>query len=226
MEFVRKVIVWIFSIFVVLGISPRTVPATVKLEEIDPENAVVSVGDFTLGYSNGSFSLAFSDVTVFSDATSEFIAEDRLISSAKYDSFSIETNDVSDARGNGKAVTVTLTDETLPTLKQHFTFYDGERYMLTQLEIIGRNGEAASNYIAPVVVKDKKLQNGNPRWTNFLEVPFDNDNWATFETKYLFESGLSHEVGAFFTPDNEDGFIIGSVTEMIFCSLLVELRKK
>ena len=129
MEFVRKIIAWIFSVFVLLGISPKTVPSIIELETINPEKAIISDENFTLAYSNGSFSLAFDGVTVFSDATSEFKTADSLISSQEYDSFRIETEEISDTRGNGKKVTVTLTDELLPTAKQVFTFYDGESYM-------------------------------------------------------------------------------------------------
>ena len=134
------------------------------------------------------------------------------MSSLDYSASSIQKEAVSDERGTGTKLTATLTGENLPVLKQIFTFYDNVKYFFVSAEISAQNGETATNYIAPLVVKDKKLQNGNPKWTNFLEVPFDNDSWAKFETTNLCQSGLSHEVGAFFTPDAEDGLVIGSVT--------------
>ena len=212
MEFARKIIVWLFSVIIALGIAPKSIPSQVKLDSIDESSAIVSDTHFKFIYSNGSFSLAFNGVTMFSAATSEFRLGGKTLSSTEYENFETEVSESIDERGNAVTVTATLTADGLPTAKQHFTFYDGESYMLTYLEIFGEEGEVSSNYIAPVVIKNGMLQNGNPRWTNFLEVPFDNDAWSEFETKYLFESGLSHEVGAFFTPDNKDGFIIGSVT--------------
>ena len=47
----------------------------------------------------------------------------------------------------------------------------------------------------------------------------------TFKTKNLCQSGLSHEVGAFFTPDAKDGLIIGSLTHDTWKSA-VEYKNK
>lgn len=76
-----------------------------------------------------------------------------------------------------------------------------------------------------MVIKNGNIQNGNPKWTHFFEVPFDNDAWVTFETKNLCQSGLAHEVEAFFTPDAKDGLIIGSLTHDTWKSA-VEYKNK
>lgn len=180
---------------------------------------------FDFKYDKGKFSLALDGVTMFTDAVTEYKIDEEKVSSASYSNFSTETQQVSDTRGKGIKLVATLTADSLPTMKQHFTFYDSMKYFLVSTELIAENGEVASNYIAPMVVKDGKIQNGKPRWTNFLKVPFDNDNWASFETSSLLESALSHEVGAFFTPDNKDGLIIGSVTHDTWKSA-VEYKNK
>lgn len=212
MKFLSKILSLLFTFCTLLGIIPNSIPKKVVLEELRGQDMLLSNEHFGFDYENGRFSLVFNGVTVFCDAVSEYKLSDKTVSSDEYESFSTETAPVNDARGAGTEITATLRSDTFPTMKQHFTFYDKENYFLISAELLAAEDEVATNYIAPLVVKEGKLQNGAPRWTNFLEVPFDNDNWAKFQTKNLCESGLSHEVGAFFTPDEKDGLIIGSVT--------------
>lgn len=212
MEIISKLLAILFSIITALGIMPNTVPRPVTLDNIDKEKIVAQTELFGLSYAEGRFSLSFNGNTMFADAVSEFKAGNEIISSADYDSFSLEKEGVTDSRGSGTKLTVTLEADAIPTMKQYFTFYENESYFLMNVELLAAQGEVASNYIAPMVVRDGKIQNISPRWTNFLKVPFDNDSWVTFETANLMESALSHEVGAFFTPDKGNGFVIGSVT--------------
>ncbi len=208
---ITKILAWFFSIITVIGSITNVVPSKVELRKLEKENIVSSTELFDFEYTNGKFSVSFNGVTMFADAVSEYKLGDRTISSVDYNNFTVETQSISDTRGVGEKVTATATADNLPVMKQHFTFYNNQKYFLVRTELAALEGEVASNYIAPIVVRNSKVQNGNPKWTNFLEVPFDNDGWATFETTTLFEDGLSHEVGAFFTPDSGNGFIIGSV---------------
>ena len=224
MDFLSKILAILFTALTFLGIMPSSVPKTVTLESISTP-VTASTEHFDFSYADGKFSLALDGKTIFLDAVSEYKLENKTVSSASYDSAALECESVSDIRGEGTVVTATLTDSTLPTMKQIFTFYDSERYFFVSAELIAKEGEIASNYIAPIVVRHGKIQNGNPRYTNFLEVPFDNDGWVTFETSNLMESALSHEVGAFFTPDNKDGLIIGSVNHDTWKSA-VEYKNK
>ena len=212
MDALSKILAFLFSIITALGVIPDGIPAAVTLSDISEDRIILSTECYDFSYSGGRFALAFKGSTMFSDAVSEYKLGDKTVSSTQYDAVTLEKNAISDARGNGTIITATLTDKEYPTMKQHFTFYNGTEYFLTSVELIASEGEVASNYIAPIVIRNGKIQNANPRFTNFLEVPFDNDGWAEFEVSSVMESALSHEVGAFFTPDNEDGLIIGSVT--------------
>lgn len=212
MNFTAKFLAFVFSILTALGIMPKTIPFSVVLGEISGQEAVISTDKYTLYYDEGSFSLAMDGRTMFSDAVSEYKKDGKLFSSLDYADVTLETEAVSDARGEGTRVTATLTDKELPAMKQTFTFYNNTDYFLIGTELIASSGEVATNYIAPMVVREGKFQNANPRFTNFLEVPFDNDGWVEFTTPTVMESGLGHEVGAFFTPDKGDGLIIGSVS--------------
>ena len=212
MDALSKILAFLFSIITALGVIPRGIPAAVTLPKIEGDDVIVSTSCYDLSYDKGRFSLMFDGETMFSDAVSEYKIGDETVSSVNYQTFSVDTQAVTDERGSGKNVTVTLASDTLPTMKQHFTFYDENKYFLVTAELIAKDGEVASNYIAPIVVRGGKIQNSNPRYTNFLKVPFDNDAWAEFEAVSVMESALSHEVGAFFTPDDKAGLVIGSVT--------------
>ena len=212
MDALSKILAFLFSIITALGVIPRGIPAAVTLPKIEGDDVIVSTSCYDLSYDKGRFSLMFDGETMFSDAVSEYKIGDETVSSVNYQTFSVGTQAVTDERGSGKNVTVTLASDTLPTMKQHFTFYDENKYFLVTAELIAKDGEVASNYIAPIVVRGGKIQNSNPRYTNFLKVPFDNDAWAEFEAVSVMESALSHEVGAFFTPDDKAGLVIGSVT--------------
>ena len=226
MDALSKILAFLFSLITALGVIPKGIPAAVTLPKIGSEDVIVSTYCYDFSYDSGKFSLSFNGNTMFSDAVSEVKLSGKTVSSAQYDNVTIETQAVSDTRGSGTAITATLTSAELPTMKQHFTFYDSTKYFLVKTELVADEGEVASNYIAPIVIRHGNIQNANPRFTNFLKVPFDNDAWAEFEAVSVMESALSHEVGAFFTPDNEDGLIIGSVTHDTWKSAVEYKSKK
>ena len=199
------------------------VPFRVELDKIE-SNIIYENGRFTFSFHEGRFSLGMNGVAVFKDATTEYLFQDETVSSDIYTSYNIVTEPVNDGRGHGTLISIVSTSDSLPDLKQSFTFYDDSAYFTVMAELVS-DSVVATNYIAPIVIKDKNIQNANPRWTHFLEVPFDNDGWVTFETRNLCQDGLSHEVGAFFTPDSGSGFIIGSLTHDIWKSA-VEYESK
>lgn len=225
MDFITKILALLFTALTAIGIVPKNIPATVTLRELDKQEIVATVGDYDFSCEIGRFSVAYKGTTMFLDAVSEYKLGDKIISSTDYQDFWVHQRPVSDERGSGMEIQVEMISPELPIMRQIFTFYWDARYFLVNIRLGGEDGEVSTNYIAPIVVRGGNIQNGNPRYTNFLEVPFDNDNWATFETKTLMESGLSHEVGAFFTPDNKDGLIIGSVTHDTWKSA-VEYKNK
>lgn len=208
----------------IIGVLWLSGPAKVTLDKINEEEIMYKDKHFGFAYDKGSYTLSMDGVTMFADAVCEYKINDKAISSLDYNDFELSSEAVEDSRGTGTKITATLTAENLPQLKQFFTFYEDNNYFLVSAEISSENG-VASNYIAPIVIKNGNLQNGQPQWTNFLEVPFDNDAWVTFETSSLYEDGLAHEVGAFFTPDSDDGLIIGSVTHDTWKSA-VEYKSK
>ncbi len=207
--FINKILACLFSVLSAVNILPYSMLPQVKLEGLS--ETTLSTENFDFKYDKGRFCIAFDGVTMFCDAYSEAKTEKYTVFSYEYDSFELSETAVSDERGNGKEIEVLLTKDGLISMKQHFTFYDSTEYFLTYTELLDEN-EVASNYIAPIVIEEGNVQNGNPLYTNFLEVPFDNDAWVEFEISNLYESGIGHEVGAFFNPETDKGFVLGSVT--------------
>ncbi len=207
-----KILSAIFSaIFLIITIFGGTPYMMIPSNTLDKLENAVSCGNFDFQYNEGKFSVAYDGVTMFSNAHSEYKIDDKSYFSYDYDSFTVAECSVNDNRGTGTEYVVTLLNSSLPTMKQHFTFYNDTDYFLIKTELVAKDGKVSSNYIAPMVVTGSGVQNGNPLWTNFLQVPFDNDGWVEFTTTNLFENGIGHEVGAFFNPESGNGFIIGSV---------------
>ena len=212
MNILTKAVCIMLSLFYTISTPVNlTYPKRVELHKL--EETVYSDDNFALSVKDGKFSVSYDGVTMFEDAVSKAKIENKTISSADYDSYDVSSQKITDNRGSGTLVKAECKKPGLPTMEISFCFYDKEEYFLISEKLISTDeNEVSTNYIAPVCINDSKVQNGKPKWTNFLEVPFDNDSWAEFETTNLYQSGIGHEVGAFFTPDTKDGFVIGSVT--------------
>ena len=215
----------IFTIFTAVGTFHNDIPPKVSLDKMDTNNIIYSNDNFDFSYDKGKFSLSLNGVTMFADAVSQYKIENTLYSSDDYEVFSLNQEEITDERGSGHRITATAIKSGLFEMNQIFNFYQDEKYFTVSLSLSSDGDIVASNYIAPIVILGGKIQNGQPEYTHFLEVPFDNDSWATFETKNLCQSGLSHEIGAFFTPDAKDGLIIGSLTHDTWKSA-VEYKNK
>ncbi len=211
MQISAKILSLIMSAVTFFYSLPQIFTLNVNLSELSESEVVISTDFFDFAYKNGEFSVAFNSFTMLEGAVSEYKLENKTVSSVDYEKCEFAVTDISDSRGEGKKLTAILKSQNLPDMYQNFAFYKNTRYFLLSTHLTATQGEVASNYISPMTVRGGKVQNGNPKWTNFLEVPFDNDGWVEFETVSLSQDGLAHEVGAFFTPDNKDGFIIGSV---------------
>ncbi len=215
MNFISGVISFFLSaVFFVssfLGVTPKNIPKNIELEKLNYEEKI-TVGNFDFYYDADGFSVAYKGTTMLEEASACYTVDGITVYSDDYDNYDISQLDVSDVRGNGKKITVRLTDEEYHTLIQYFVFYSDTDYFLTSAEIESTDGIISTNYIAPVVITDGKIQNGSPEWNYFLQVPFSNDDYSEYEPVSILRNGESYEVGAFFTPDEGAGFVIGSVT--------------
>ena len=106
-------------------------------------------------------------------------------------------------------VVVTSTGNGLPTMQQVFNLSGGHRF-LTRVMVLGQN--LSTNWIAPVVVSvTGGVDIGSTDDPRVLQVPFDNDNWVTYNANGLNSSGTSYEAAAFYDNVSRNGLVVGSV---------------
>lgn len=212
---VQKCIALLMTLLMNLGAAVSAVIQPISLPTLAQSASTYTVGNLTvqLDLGDGSYTVAHKGITIFRKAYAAVML-DSLLSSSDYEAHSVNTAPLHDAAGNGLKITVLHTGPALPNLRQDFLLYEGRDYLLTQATLCAEEGGTVkTNYISPLSISQKgNVQAAAPRWSRFLEVPFDNDAWVTFETKSLFQKGQSHEAAAFFEPDDGAGLILGSVT--------------
>ena len=176
----------------------------------------VAVGAYSLAYNTdaGTFSVAKNGVTLFTDAYCSYDRDGQEITSKAYRHISVQKQETPD----GAVVTVRMQQDGLWDLSQRFTFCRAADFFTTQVTLESPDASVATNRIAPLVIRDGKLQNSTYRWNQLLEVPFDNDGWVEFQVKSRGQSSVSYEVGALFTPDAGSGLILGSLEHDIWKS--------
>lgn len=211
----KKILFTILSIMLALFIISGgffllySVHRNIALPELKEEQNMYSAGNYTLYFNtdNGTFSIAKSGTTIFKDAFSKYIRNGAEITSKEYTKFDIQSVNTED----GYEVKVFMQQDNLWDMQQSFEFTNGSDYFLTSVTLYSDNQPVETNYIAPLVITDANLQNSTYRWEKSLEVPFDNDGWVRFKVKNIWQESMSYEAGALFTPDDESGFILGSV---------------
>ncbi len=132
------------------------------------------------------------------------------IDSRNYPEVSLKKKNIKDGYGKGKKYTYTYSGLT-PTIEQNIYVYPGLDFFLVDATLTGDSNAASS--ISPIVSSTATLlplpQDGN----RIYDMPFANDNWATFHS-YEMKPGnpvTSCEATVIFNADNREGLIIGSV---------------
>ena len=191
-----------------LSFLAAVLPGRVYLRPLEQTGDGIRTGAYTFYYHTdaGAFSLSENGVTVFTDAVCTYDRNGKTVSSADYTDFSVRLSPTEE----GNEIAVEMRGDGLWDLTQYFTFYANRDWFTTRVSLSSPQG-AATNRIAPLVITDKKLQNYKYKWTNVLEVPFDNDGWTEFKVKGLGEPTVSYEVGTLFTPDEGGGLVLGSL---------------
>ena len=107
-------------------------------------------------------------------------------------------------------VVVTSQGGGLPMMKQYFTLDQNDSF-LTSVAMVGSG--LSANWMGPVVVSttggvDIGITNDN----RALFVPFDNDDFVTYNAMSINSSSTSYEVSAFYDNTTRNGLVVGSVT--------------
>ena len=119
------------------------------------------------------------------------------------------TNRIYTVIGSNQVV-VTAQGTGLPVMKQYFTFDQNDSF-LTSVTVVGSN--LSANWMGPVVVSTTGGVNiGITNDNRALFVPFDNDDFVTYNAMPINSSSTSYEVSAFYDNTSRNGLVVGSVT--------------
>jgi hypothetical protein len=177
--------------------------------EANAEDLALLSGKVAYDTSSGTFSVYQEGVEIIKQAYSVVEVDGVAIKSLDYGSRQITFQEVNDAFGSGKKMTVHLQGNGLPDMQQVFYNYAGTNYFL--MEVIVEGEGLKSNYLAPLKTSQVYIaEEGNNR---FISVPFDNDTFIRYKSQSVDESTtmVSSEVTAFYEDNSRLGLVVGSV---------------
>ncbi len=149
-----------------------------------------------------------------------FDADDNELQSDKYSSVTKKEEDVNDAFGQGRRFTWTFTKDGNPALEQIVTVYPSLPYALFEGAVEANSGTTSSRQINPIVVTTTNTLPLPTSENRVYNMPFANDNWATFST-VRWSTGqpvTSCEATALFNVASREGIVIGSVDHSVWKS--------
>jgi alpha-galactosidase len=114
----------------------------------------------------------------------------------------------------GTEAIVTNTGNGLPPLEQSFVLDGGNKFLAT-MSVTGATGGPllSTRWISPVVMDTAGgVDVGAYGDVRLLRVPFDNDNWVTYDAMPINNSGVSFEVAAIYDNVTRNGIVVGSIT--------------
>lgn len=156
----------------------------------------------------GTFSIRYNGKLILVKAMAAYTNGDNKYQTSDYIKRTLSIKSINDQLGSGKLLTLTSIKSGVPVMKQLFYCYANKNFIITELEIAGRN--LSSNYMAPVVTNHANLYAGSNIQTLF--VPFDNDTFIRYRSKALSSVvNVSSEVGVIYDSASRKGLVIGSL---------------
>ena len=147
-------------------------------------------------------------------ATGSFItatlSDGREIDSRNYPVVTLNKNNVIDGYGNGRVYTYTYSGA-YPMIEQNIYVYPLMDYFMVETVLSGDGNEAS--HISPIVTETPLALPFAERGNRIYDMPFANDNWATFSTHEMKpgEPVTSCEATVLFNENSRDALLIGSV---------------
>jgi len=151
-----------------------------------------------------------------------FDENDNNLESKGYTSVSKKEEDVTDAFGSGRRITWSYTMDGKPTLEQIVTVYPSLPYALFEGAVVANGGTTSSRQVCPIVVGTTNALPLGTTENRVYNMPFANDNWATFST-VRWSTGqpvVSCEATALFNVETRKGLVIGSVDHSVWKSCI------
>ena len=177
--------------------SENAEPPPANLKERNMEEFTQNGITLALDKANGTYDVTQNGRLLLSNAFAAAEFEKQRLYTQGYDSHAV-THD-------GEDVIFAHTKSGLPDLVQRFQFK--ENYLLTSVAMESPAG-VSTNWISPLCTADKNSLGGGAQ---FLQVPFDNDDYASFKRVGVNFVNRSHEMTALLGSAG-DAAVIGSVT--------------
>ena len=180
------------------------------------ENTAISQNgwDISLDSDTKTLTVAYGGKTFIKGGYATATLKDETILESKgYPTVSLDSESVTDGFGNGTKYTYTFSGLSgKPDMLQTFYIYPTLPYLLTE-GVVRSAGETACVEICPIVSKTTTtlpLPSGNNR---VYDMPFANDNWATYSTTAwsIGQPLTSCEATVLFNVDSREGILFGSV---------------
>jgi alpha-galactosidase len=128
---------------------------------------------------------------------------------ASYITDTIYTNHTWTVASNEVAVTSTTSN--LPAMTQTFIFDQNDSFLASVSMSASTNLQ--SNWMGPVIVDSYGFLNiGITNENRTLFVPFDNDDFVSYNSEPMNSSDVGNEVAAFYDNVSRNGLVVGSVT--------------
>lgn len=194
-------------------------------------SAEKTVGKWTINYDEASHKTSFvkEGKVVLSGVSAKFKFDGKVYDTSSLGKVDFSESKMEDAAGSATKYVIRYTDSgdaSFPEVRQNFYLYDGANdYFLTDVEIVSKSGEIATNYIAPIYTEAKDVFLPKNTSNRFITVPFDNDGFITYGsfplsrpsdpsslgTGRVPRDSISFEVTSVFNGETQEGLVVGSV---------------
>lgn len=193
--------------------------------------AAMTAGELDAEYSGWKFTMSSSKLMTIEQNGSTLLKgvymtaldpQDQTLESKSYSSVTKKEEDINDGFGQGRRFTWTFTQAGKPTLEQVATVYPSLPYALVEGAVVANSGTTSSRQICPIVSATSTTLPLETSENRIYNMPFANDNWATFST-VRWSTGqpmTSCEATALFNVDSRKGIIIGSVDHSVWKSAI------
>lgn len=193
----------IIVILLIVGIVFGVLATPSHLPELSGDYVVKKGEAGVACFEDGTFDIAMNGKTILANVYCDFTYENKKIKSTDYDNVKVDKFEGISTKF--KQLKVSCYDDKYPTFLIDIFIYDN---YVTLKATIDSTDNIAINNISPLVANKVDFSGAD----RFLEVPYDNDRWDTFDVKPLLVSGSSSEVGCFFSDKKDNGIIIGAMT--------------
>ncbi|MCM1107699.1 MAG: hypothetical protein NC388_01455 [Clostridium sp.] len=144
------------------------------------------------------------------DSKARMRVDDTLYETTDYPRPQVHRETLADGIGTGYRYVVEYKAEGKLDLIQHYDFYKGQDYFLTEVNVQAAK-RVKCNYAAPILSETAVSVLPKDDSNRIMVYPYDNDKFVAVSTLPLDKDTCSVEVTAFYNGQTRNGFVIGSV---------------